>query len=62
MYIYNTFIFKIISLVHSLAFLQSQILFSTTALINEKETNRMGEPSYNLGALLSKLRLGVDEM
>ena len=32
------------------------------ALVDEREKNRMQEESYKLGALISKLRLGDDEM
>ena len=32
------------------------------ALVDEREKNRMREKSYELGALISKLRLGDDEM
>jgi hypothetical protein len=32
------------------------------ALVDEREKNRMQENSYELGALISKLRLGEDEM
>ena len=32
------------------------------ALVDEREKNRMQENSYELGALISKLRLGDDEM
>ena len=32
------------------------------ALVDEREKNRMQEESHELGALISKLRLGDDEM
>jgi hypothetical protein len=32
------------------------------ALVDEREKNKMQENSYELGALISKLRLGDDEM
>jgi hypothetical protein len=32
------------------------------ALVDEREKNRMREESYEVGALISKLRLGDDEI
>ena len=43
--------------------LQSPIQWNVDfALVDEREKNRMLEESHELGALISKLRLGDDEM
>ena len=43
--------------------LQSPIQWNVDfALVDEREKNRMQEESHELGALISKLRLGDDEM